>query len=130
MSIDSIGNFLTIIRNGIKISKPWVVAPYSRMNKSIADILLKEGFVREVEETETDGKKGLKVVLKYVDGESVIHDLARVSKLSRRTYKGVGEIKPVIGGLGLSIMTTDRGVISHKDAKKLGVGGEIICTVW
>lgn len=130
MSIDSIGNFLTIIRNGVKVSKPFVDAPYSNMNNAIAEILKKEGFVRDIEQIEDNGKKRLKVVLKYVGGESVIHELKRISKLSRRSYTGISEIKPVIDGLGLSILSTDRGVISHKDAKKLGVGGEIICTVW
>lgn len=128
MSIDSIANFLTIIRNGVKISKPFVVTPYSRMNKEIATILKQEGFIRDFEIV--DENKGLKVFLKYFNGESVIHDISRASKLSRRLYKGAAEIKPVIGGLGLSILTTDRGVISHKEAQKLGVGGEVICTVW
>ena len=130
MSVNSIGNFLTIIRNGVKISKPFIVAPYSKMNRSIAELLKKEGFVRDVLEIGEDVDKKLKVVLKYVDGESVIHELTRISKLSRRTYKKVDEIKPVIGQLGVSILTTDRGVISHKEAQKLGVGGEVICTIW
>lgn len=130
MSVDSIGNFLTIIRNAVKISKPSVDAPYSRMNDAIAQILKKEGFVRGVEQVEEKGKKRLKIDLKYVGTESVIHELTRISKLSRRSYTSMNEIKPVIGGLGLSILSTNRGVISHKEAKKLGVGGEIICTVW
>ncbi len=128
--MDSIGNFLTIIRNGVKISRPFIVAPFSRFNKAIAQILQNEGFIRGIEEIELDGKKKLKVLLKYVGGESVIHDLKRVSKLSRRSYAGAQDVRPVIGGLGLSILSTDRGVISHKQAKKLGVGGEVICTVW
>ncbi len=128
--MDTIGNFLTIIRNGIRVSKPFVIAPYSKMNKDIAETLQKEGFLRAIEEVDQAGQKGLKLGLKYVQGESVIHDLKRISKLSRRSYVGVDEIKPVIGGLGLSIMTTNRGVVSHKEAKRLGVGGEVICTVW
>ncbi len=128
--MDTIGNFLTIIRNGVQISKPFVLAPYSRMNKAIADILLKEGFIRSVQEADEDGKKVLKIALKYVGGESAIHDLQRVSRLSRRQYAGVSEIAPVIGGLGISILTTNRGVITQKEAKKIGVGGEVICTVW
>lgn len=130
MSVDSIGNFLTIIRNGISISSPFVVAPLSKMNKSIAQILKNEGFIKSFEEVEQDGFKRLKVFLKYVNGESAIHEIDRVSKLSRRAYAGATQIKPVIGGLGISILTTDRGVISHKQAKQLGVGGEVICTVW
>lgn len=128
--MDSIGNFLTIVRNGIKVSRPFVITPYSKINKAIADILFQEGFLRSVEEGEAEGKKHLKLGLKYYQGESVIHELKRMSKLSCRSYVGVDEIKPVIGGLGLSILSTNRGVVSHKDAKRLGVGGELICTVW
>ena len=68
--------------------------------------------------------------LKYVDGESVIHEIKRISTPGRRDYKGVANIKPVIGGFGVSILTTSKGIISHKKAKELGIGGEIICTVW
>ncbi len=130
MSVDSIGNFLTIIRNGVKVSLPFVVAPYSKMNEAIAKILEREGFVRSVEQIEQDGKQRLKITLRYVEGESVIHDLKRISKLSCRSYVGATNIRPVIGGLGLSILSTNQGVLSHKQAKKLGVGGEVICTVW
>lgn len=75
-------------------------------------------------------KKKLKVVLKYVDGEAVIHEIQRVSKPGRRVYAGNKEIKPVIGQLGISILTTSHGVMAHQKAKKLSVGGEVICTVW
>lgn len=132
MSIDSIGDFLTIIRNGTMIGKPVVMAPYSKMKHAIANILLEEGFIRNVQvvSQEEAPMKALKIVLKYVDNESVIHEITRISKPSRRLYKGMDTIKPVIGGLGLSILTTDRGLLSHKKAKQIGVGGEIICTVW
>lgn len=130
MSVDTIGNFITIIRNGVKVSAPFVKAPYSKMNSAIAKILEREGFIRHVEEIEQDGKKRLKINLRYVEGESVIHDLKRISKLSCRSYTGVNTIRPVIGGLGLSILSTNQGVVSHKQAKKLGIGGEVICTVW
>lgn len=132
MSIDSIGDFLTIIRNGTMIGKPSVMAPYSKMKHAIANILLEEGFIRNVQvvSQEEAPMKALKIVLKYVDNESVIHEITRISKPSRRLYKGMDTIKPVIGGLGLSILTTDRGLLSHKKAKQIRVGGEIICTVW
>lgn len=128
--MDSIGNFLTIIRNGIMVGKAFVLAPHSKINRAIADILQKEGFIRGFEELEEEGKKQLKIMLKYMNNESVIHDIRRVSRLSCRTYARSTNIKPVISGLGLSILTTNRGIISHKDAKRLGVGGEVICTVW
>jgi len=131
MSIDSIGNFLTIIRNGLMVSKPSIIAPHARMNQDIANILKEEGFIREfVTLTDEAGKKTLKVVFKYVDGESVIHEITRKSKPSRRLYVGTAGIEPVINGLGISILTTSKGVVSHKKAESLGVGGEVICTVW
>ncbi len=131
MSIDFVGDFLTIIRNGIMVSKPFVMAPFSKMRLSIAEILKDEGFIKDIAVLDDDdNKKRLKVFLKYVNGESVIHKIQRVSKPGRRFYAGVGNVKPVIGGLGLSIITTSQGVISHKKAKQRGIGGEVICTVW
>ena len=131
MSIDSIGNFLTIIRNGLMVSKPSVTAPYARMSQDIANVLKEEGFIRDfVISTDDAGKKSLKIVFKYVDSESVIHEITRKSKPSRRVYVGTQKIEPVISGLGVSILTTSKGVMSHKKAESLGVGGELICTVW
>jgi len=131
MSIDAIGDFLTIIRNGLMVSKPFVVAPYSKLRLEIAKILKEEGFIRDcVVLDEDSNKKAIKVFLKYVDSESVIHEIDRVSRPGRRQYVGSSEIKPVIGGLGISILSTNRGVMTHKQAEELKVGGEIICTVW
>jgi small subunit ribosomal protein S8 len=130
MSIDTIGNFLTIIRNGVMITKSFVVTPYSRQIHDIAGILKDEGFIKDFEIVEGDSKKSLKIFLKYVDGESVIHNLTRISRPGLRAYTGIEQLKPVIGGLGVSILTTNKGILSHKHAEKLKVGGEIICTVW
>lgn len=130
MSVDTISDFLTIIRNGVMVSKPSVVVPYSGMKYAVADILKSEGFIRNCEVVEDDSKKVLKISLKYVNGESVIHELTRISKSGCRQYAGASSIEPVIGGLGLSILSTSKGILSHKKAKELGVGGEVICTVW
>jgi len=131
MSIDTIGNFLTIIRNGLMVSKTFVVAPYSKLKFEIAKILKEEGFIKDCIIIEDDPqKKAIKMFLKYVNNESVIHEITRVSKPGRRSYSGATKIKPVIGGLGLSILSTNRGLISNKKAKELNVGGEVICTVW
>lgn len=127
---DVIGNFLTIIRNGIMASKPSVEVPYSRMNQAIAKILLEEGFITESTVMNQDDCQCIKIGLKYVNGESVIHEIRRASRPGRRYYTGVGEIKPIIGGLGLTILSTNKGVVSHKTAKAAGVGGEVLCTVW
>jgi small subunit ribosomal protein S8 len=130
MSRDVIGDFLTIIRNGIMASKPFVLAPHSNMKFEIAKALKKEGFIRDCTVLEETIKKEIKIVLKYVGSESVIHEITRKSKPGRRYYAGSRNIKSVIGGLGLSLLTTNRGIISHKKARELSVGGEIICTVW
>jgi len=128
--MDLIANFLTIIRNGVATSKPFVTAPHSRINHAIATILQEEGFVRDIVVLEDGVKKSLKVVLKYVDGESVIHEIKRMSTPGRRMYANARAIKPVIGGLGLTILSTNRGVVTHKAAKTATLGGEVICTVW
>ena len=132
MSIDTIADFITIIRNGVMVSKSFVTAPYSKMRYSIAQILKNEGFIHDfvIVNADSDAQKRIKVVLKYVDGESVIHEIQRISKPGRRVYVGSQAIKPVIGQLGISILTTNRGIIANQKAKKLSVGGEVICTVW
>lgn len=132
MSIDAIGNFLTIIRNGLMNSSPFVVAPFSKVRYELTQILKDEGFIKDfavLNENELT-LKSIKIFLKYVGGESAIHEIKRVSTPGRRAYAGVNNIKPVIGGLGLSILTTNKGIITHKKAKELGLGGEVICTIW
>jgi small subunit ribosomal protein S8 len=131
MSVDAIGDFLTIIRNGRMVSKPFVIAPYSSLKLSIAQILKNEGFIRDFIVINDDApKKTLKVLLKYVDGESVIHEINRVSTPGCRYYSSIKHVKPVIDGLGISIISTPRGILSNKQAEKLKVGGEVLCTVW
>lgn len=131
MSIDSVGDFLTIIRNGVLASKRQVIAPHSRLKQEIANILKDEGFIKDalVEDLENN-KKQLKILLKYVSGESVIHEINRVSTPGRRAYESHALIKPVIGNLGISILTTSQGVMTNKQARQRGVGGEVLCTVW
>jgi small subunit ribosomal protein S8 len=107
------------------------MAPYSKLKSQIAEILKEEGFINDFSvETNTTGIQSLKVFLKYVEGESVIHEIDRVSTPGRRIYQGVLEFAPVIGNLGIAILTTNRGVMTNKKAKELSVGGEVICTVW
>ena len=131
MSVDCIGDFLTIIRNGVLVSKRTVSAPSSKMRLALATILREEGFIKDfvVQEVEPS-KKTIVITLKYYRGESVIHELKRISTPGRRVYSAISSVKPVIGGLGLSILTTSLGIMSHKKAKQSNVGGEIICTVW
>jgi small subunit ribosomal protein S8 len=130
MSKDVIGDFLTIIRNGIMRSKLFVTAPYSRMKHAIAENLKQEGFISDVTIEGEGIEKSLKIILKYVDGESVIHELDRYSRPGRRIYTAAKHIKPVVGKMGISILTTSKGVITDKKARELGLGGEVLCTVW
>jgi len=129
MSRNTIGDFLTIIRNGIMASKPYVIAPFSQFSFSVAATLKQEGFVKDVAIVE-NGHKSLKIFLKYAGGESVIHELTLTSSAGRRSYRGFDEFKPVVGGLGVAIVSTSKGVMTDKQARQLAVGGEVICTVW
>lgn len=130
MSRDSIGDFLTIIRNGVRTAKPHVVAPHSVMRFQIAQLLKEKGFIRDVSVTQDGAHKQVTLVLKYVDGESVIHEIDRMSTPGRRAYAGSQDIKPVIGGLGVTIVSTSRGVMTHDQARAQNVGGELIASVW
>lgn len=131
MSIDCIGDFLTIIRNATRVSKTSVLVPHSNIRYAIAMLLKQEGFVWDVGiEDVGNNKKNIKIMLKYVNGESVIHEIKRMSTPGCRMYSAIEGVKPVIDGIGISILTTSRGVLTHKQAKKLHVGGEVICTVW
>ena len=130
MSQDSIGDFLTIIRNGLMRSRPYVCAPYSKLKFDLAGILKNEGFIKDAIAEEESGRKQIKVFLKYVDGESVIHEIKRESTPGKRLYTKVHELKPVVGGLGVSILTTSQGIFTNKKAKSKSIGGEVICTIW
>lgn len=111
-------------------SGPFVVAPFSTLRLHVANVLQQEGFIDGVNVIEQDGKQLIKVGLKYVDGESVIHNIKRISRPGRRWYAGNKMIKPVIGGLGISIVSTSQGVMTDKQAKQLAIGGEVLCSVW
>lgn len=131
MSIDVVGDFLTIIRNGLFVAKKNVTIPYSKFKHQIAGILKDEGFIKDLAvQQDEKGRDQLKLFLKYVDGESAIHEIKRISKPGRRIYKGFTQIEPVVGGLGISILSTSKGLLNNKQAKELKVGGEVLCTVW
>lgn len=128
---DPIADLLTRIRNAIMRQKESVEIPRSIIKKEIINVLQKEGFIKGYKEIE-DGRQGiLKVYLKYEpQRESVIHGLSRASKPGRRVYKKVEEIKTVLGGLGVAIYSTNKGILTDKECKKAGVGGEFLCKVW
>ena len=127
---DPIADMLTRIRNAITAKKETVEIPASNMKKAIADILLSEGYVKDVKLVE-DGYNGkIAVTLKYSDKKSVINGLQRVSKPGLRSYSGVEDMPKVLGGLGTVILSTNKGILTGKEAKAQGVGGEVLCYVW
>lgn len=128
--MDVIANFLTIIRNGISAAHPLVRAPYSRLNLDIARILKEEGFIRDFAIEGESYKRTIVVTLKYVGGESVIHEITRISTPGRRTYSAIKQVRPVVGGLGISILSTSKGVMTQHQATTHNVGGELLCKVW
>ena len=126
---DVIADMLTRIRNALHAKHETVEIPASNTKKAIADILLKEGYISGVEIVE--GVPGTIVVtLKYENGQKVISGLKRVSKPGLRVYVGVEEIPQVLGGLGIAILSTSKGVMTGKEAKKLHQGGEVLAYVW
>lgn len=132
MSVDTIGNFLTTLRNAVERSKRSVSVPYTSMIFRISDVLKREGFIRDFSIIQEEGcaYKTLQIFLKYVDGESVIHEIDRVSTPGRRLYENASKLRRVVGGLGVAIVTTSFGVMTDKEARQRGIGGEILCTVW
>ena len=130
---DPIADMLTRIRNGIQSRHDRVEMPSSKLKIEVAKILKSEGFISNYKVVQEDGKPqaSLRVYLKYSeDGEPVIHGIERVSRPGRRVYRGKEEIPKVLGGLGLAIVSTSKGVLSGDDAAKTGVGGEVLCQVW
>jgi len=127
--MDPIADMLTIIRNGCRAQKIEVVAPYSRLKTEILRVLLEDGFINNF--TLDSKKKKITIMLKYAkNGESVIRNLERVSKCSRRVYVSKNEIPYVLGGLGTAILTTSEGVLGDREARRNKVGGEVIAYVY
>ena len=128
---DPIADFLTRIRNANMVNMDKVEIPASGTKRSMAEILKEEGFVKDVEYIE-DGKQGvIRVYLKYTpDRGKVITGLKRISKPGLRVYAGKDELPRVLGGLGIAIISTSQGLMIDKTARKLGLGGEVLCYVW
>ena len=128
---DPIADMLTRIRNGLIARHDAVTIPASNMKKAIAKILLDEGYIKAVDYID-DGLQGeIKVTLKYVSGkESVIKGLKRISKPGLRVYAKSDEIPKVLGGLGIAIVSTSKGVMTDKVARQQGIGGEVLAYIW
>ena len=127
---DPITDMLNQIKNAEAVGRTDVLIPLSKIKNEISDILFKEGYVGEVKKTTKGKMKFLKISLKYDNGVPAIAGFKRVSKPGQRIYNGVSEIRKVHGGYGLSIISTSKGLMTNKDARKQKLGGEIICQVW
>lgn len=128
---DPVADFLTRIRNSMRARHQKLDVPASKLKAEIARILKEEGYIANYKPTEENGMKVLRVYLKYaVTSESVIRDLKRISRPGCRVYQGKNEIRRVQGGLGISILTTPKGVMTGRQARREGVGGELLCEVW
>lgn len=131
MTTDPIADFLTRIRNGARARHSRVDMPSSKLKIEIARILKDEGYIVNFKMVEEKGKKTLRVFLRYTpDRRSVITDLKRVSRPGSRRYVGKLEIRQVVGGMGIAIVSTPRGLMTGQAARKEGVGGELLCEVW
>ena len=128
---DPIADFLTRIRNGLIARHDSITVPASNMKKAIAKILLDEGYIKAFDLID-DGLQGqIKVTLKYAQGkESVIKGLKRISKPGLRVYAKNDEIPKVLGGLGIAILSTSKGVLTDKEARNAGIGGEVLAYIW
>jgi small subunit ribosomal protein S8 len=127
---DPVADFLARIRNAIRARHQKLDVPASKLKAEIARILKEEGYISNYKTQEEEGRQILRVYLKYAGTEAAIRDLARISRPGCRVYIGRDEIKRVQGGLGISIMTTPKGVMTGRQARREGVGGELLCEVW
>jgi small subunit ribosomal protein S8 len=131
MMTDPIADMLTRIRNAVRVERPDVVMPLSKVKRGLAEVLKREGYIWGWEELQGEPAATLKIELKYgPNGERVIRHIRRVSKPGNRVYRGADGLRPVLNGLGISIISTSRGVISDREARQRNLGGEVLCELW
>ena len=127
---DPIADMLTRIRNAVRAKHTTVDVPYSKVKNEIAKILLDEGFVADIETVENGVNKNIRITLKYKDSKSVIQGLKRISKPGLRIYAEKEELPRVLNGLGIAIISTSKGIVTDKVARKENVGGEVVAYIW
>jgi small subunit ribosomal protein S8 len=131
MMTDPIADMLTRIRNAVRVERPHVEMPISKVKRGLAEVLKREGYIWDFEEVESEPAPQLRLHLKYgPNGERVIRHIKRVSKPGRRVYSGADRLRPVLNGLGISIVSTSRGVVSDREARQRHLGGEVLCELW
>jgi small subunit ribosomal protein S8 len=131
MMTDPIADMLTRIRNAVRVERPHVDMPLSKVKRGLADALKREGYIWDWAEVEGAPVNQLRIELKYgPNGERVIRQIRRISKPGRRVYSRARELRPVLDGLGISILSTSRGVLSDREARQRNLGGEVLCEIW
>jgi small subunit ribosomal protein S8 len=133
MMTDPIADMLTRIRNAVRVERPAVEMPLSKVKRGVAEVLKREGYIWDWSEQAVEGEtaKQLRIDLKYgPNGERVIQTIRRVSKPGRRVYQQAKGLRPVLNGLGISIVSTSRGVLSDREARQKNLGGEVLCELW
>ena len=128
---DPIADMLTRIRNAVRIERPVVEMPASKVKKGVADVLKREGYIWDWSEVEEQPVNKLQIELKYgPNGERLIRHIKRVSKPGRRVYSRARDLRPILQGLGISVVSTSRGVVSDREARQRNLGGEVLCQIW
>lgn len=131
MMTDPIADMLTRIRNAVRVERPHVDLPASKVKRGLAEVLKREGYIWDWEEVAGEPASSLRLHLKYgPNGERVIRHVRRISKPGRRVYSGATKLKPVLGGMGICVLSTSRGVISDREARQRNLGGEVLCEIW
>ncbi len=131
MLTDPIADMLTRIRNAVAIERPHVDVPLSKVKRGVADVLKREGYIWDWKEVEDQPVSHLRLELKYgPSGERLIQKIRRVSCPGRRVYRQSKDLRPVLNGMGIVILSTSRGVVSDREARQRNLGGEVLCEVW
>lgn len=131
MMTDPIADMLTRIRNAVRVERPNVDMPLSQVKRGLADVLKREGYIWDWQEVEEQPVNQLRIELKYgPNGERVIQRIRRISKPGCRVYSKARDLKPVLNGLGIRILSTSRGLVSDREARQRKLGGEVLCEIW
>ena len=130
MMTDPIADMLTRIRNAVRVERLHVDIPASRVKRGVAEVLKREGYIWDYKEIESEPENQLRIELKYgPNGERVIQTIRRVSKPGRRVFSKSRDLRPVLNGLGISIISTSQGVVSDREARQQNIGGEVLCEI-
>ncbi len=131
MLTDPLADMMTRIRNAVRVERAHVDMPLSKVKRGVAEVLKREGYIWDWKEVESEPAPMLRLELKYgPNGERVVQRIRRISRPGRRVYAGAGDLRPVLGGMGIYVVSTSAGMLSDREARTKGVGGEVICEIY